>query len=309
MKILVTGGAGFIASHVTDSFLAAGHQVLVVDNFSSGKRSNLPENNPQLTIKEADIRDLDQIKAIFKEFQPDVIDHHAAQISVVVSAEDPFLDLDLNVKGMLNILEAIRHEAPQAKMIYASSGGAMYGPDGVLPHTETSLAEPLSPYGLTKHTAERYVWLYRSLYGLKATVLRYANVYGPRQDAHGEAGVCAIFSERMTQNKPVTIYGDGSPTRDYVFVGDIAAANVAVLEKGEGEAFNISTGLETSTKDVFEDLKSATNYALEPNYAPLRPGELEQCYLSPEKAKVGLGWEAKISFTEGIIKTVEWYRS
>lgn len=311
MKILVTGGAGFIGSHVVDSYVKAGHRVVVADNFSSGKRENLAQSAGEfLSIHEIDLRDGNELRELVAQVKPDIVNHHAGQISVSVSSERPVDDAMINIIGTLNLLEAIRLEAPAAKLIYATSGGAMYGPHrDSNPHVEGAESFPLSPYGLSKHTAERYVWLYCNLYGLKATVLRYANVYGLRQDPHGEAGVCAIFTQRMTEGLPVTIYGDGSSIRDYVFVGDVARANVAALDRGEGHAFNISTGTGITTKELFDTFKEATGYKLEPLQAPLRPGELHASVLSPFKALDLLGWKHETSFKEGVAKTVEWYAS
>lgn len=309
MKILVTGGAGFIGSNIVDLYVADGHEVLVVDNFSTGKESNLSKAvGKMLSIEKLDIRDGEALKAVVSRFQPDIINHHAGQISVSASSVMPVEDASINIIGTLNLLEAMRHAAPQAKLIYATSGGAMYGPHrDENPHHEGSESSPLSPYGLSKHTAERYIWLYSNLYGICAIVLRYANVYGPRQDPHGEAGICAIFTQRMIEGLPVTIFGDGTSIRDYVFVQDIAAANLAALESGEGHAFNISTGLGISTREVFDTFKVAADYKLQPLSAPLRSGELNASVLSPFKAMDLLGWKSTVPFSEGIKKTVAWY--
>jgi UDP-glucose 4-epimerase len=198
--------------------------------------------------------------------------------------------------------------APEAKLIYASSGGAMYGLPEEMPYTEEATPAAASPYGLSKYVAEQYVWLYAKLYNLKATVLRYSNVFGPRQDPHGEAGVCAIFADRMLRDQSLTIFGDGTPTRDYVFVKDVADANLAALKKGTGQAFNIATGKETSTKQVFATLAAGFGYEREPEYAPLRAGEQERSVLAAHKAQTDLEWQAKTSFEDAIAQTVAWYR-
>ncbi|MEI6477977.1 MAG: NAD-dependent epimerase/dehydratase family protein [bacterium] len=309
MKIVVTGGAGFIGSHVVDAYLKAGHEVTVIDDFSTGKRENLGnEGRVGLTVREGDIRDLDFLKSVMTQVRPDVVSHHAAQVSVAISSMRPLDDLTLNVLGTVNILEAVRTESPQSKVIYSASGGTMYGVAETLPTLEDTPASPTSPYGLSKYTAERYVWLYADIYGLRATVLRYGNVYGPRQDPHGEVGVCAIFTERMLHSQPVTVFGDGTPLRDYIFVSDVAAANTAALREGDGEAFNIGTGRGTSTNEVFRTLSGATGYVLEARYEPLRPGELMAVSLSVEKAASNLDWSPQVDFTEGVRQTVEWYR-
>lgn len=304
MKILVTGGAGFIGSQVVDAYLKAGHQVAVIDNLSTGKRANLPE---RINLHEGNITDENFVKKVFQEFQPEVVNHHAAQISVVVSVASPLQDAELNILGTLTILEAVRHTPSVKKVIYSSSGGAMYGDPTGVPCTEETAAKPVSPYGLSKHTAERYIWLYTTFSPFKATVLRYANVYGPRQDPHGEAGVCAIFSARMLKGEPVTIFGDGSQIRDYIYVGDIVAANLLALDKGDGESYNISTGRGTTTKQVFETLKAATGYQPEAVMGAARPGELQEVVLSPEKALLELGWKAEVDFQTGTKLTVAWY--
>lgn len=304
MRILITGGAGFIGSHVADAFLAAGHTVYVFDNLSTGKRENVPSG---ATLIVGDLTDAESINKAIAEVKPDVVDHHAAQISVTASVKDPVHDATTNILGTLNLLQAVVTHAPQAKLIYASSGGAMYGIPEEQPYAETSTAQAAAPYGLSKYVAEQYVWLYARLHGLRATVLRYANVYGPRQDPHGEAGVCAIFAERMHAGDPVTIYGDGSAVRDYVFVGDVAAANVAVLENGTGESFNICTGIPTSTQTVYETFKQAMGYALDAAYQPLRAGEAVRSLLSPTKAERDLSWKASVSFGDGVEQTATWY--
>lgn len=306
MKILVVGGAGFIGSHVVGAYLEAGHEVGVMDDFSTGKKTNLPAS---VEIFEGSVEDAGFVVEVVKKFAPEVVNHHAAQISVVASTREPALDAQRNIVGTINVLEAVRQTPSVKKVIYASSGGAMYGNPAALLCDEDTPAHPLSPYALSKHTAERYVWLFSELAGFKATVLRYSNVYGPRQDPHGEAGVCAIFSLAMLEGKPATIFGDGTQVRDYVYVEDVATANLLALEKGDGEAFNIATGVGTSTRQVFDTLMSETHYPLEPVMKPGRPGEIQAITLSADKAKQGLGWEPKIDFETGSQKTVGWYRS
>jgi UDP-glucose 4-epimerase len=243
------------------------------------------------------------------DFQPEIINHHAAQISVVVSVDEPEVDAARNIVGTIVVVQAAKATASVKKIIYASSGGAMYGNAESVPTEEGAGGNPISPYGLSKYVAERYIWLLTSFGELEATVLRYSNVYGPRQDPHGEAGVCAIFAGRMLQSEPVTIFGDGSQVRDYVFVGDVAAANLTVLEQGSGESFNISTGVGTSTREVFDAVKAETGYALEPIMGPERDGEVQKGILSPAKALKELDWKAGHTFVDGTAKTIEWYRN
>jgi UDP-glucose 4-epimerase len=305
MKILVTGGAGFIGSHLTDLLIKSDHRVGIIDNFSSGKRENL---NSRAELFEGDILDRAFLDQVFKAFQPELVNHHAAQISVVHSVKDPEGDASLNILGTINILDHCLANQSVKKIVYASSGGAMYGDPADLPCTEETVAAPISPYGLSKNTAERYVWLYTTFprHGakLQATVLRYSNVYGPRQDPQGEAGVCAIFSNKMLNREVPTIFGDGSQIRDYIYVGDIASANLAVLDKGEGQAYNISTGEGTTTLQVFEEIKKATRFVGEPMKAAERPGEIQAVVLSSQKIKTALGWQAKVSFSQGIAQTI-----
>jgi UDP-glucose 4-epimerase len=306
MRILVTGGAGFIASHVTAAYLKAGHTVAILDDYSTGKEANVPTD---AKVYRGSIDDLNFVKKSFTEFQPEIVNHHAAQISVVVSVREPLIDTRLNVLGTVNILEAARETPSFKKLIYAASGGSMYGTPSQLPCTEETPAAPASPYALSKNTAERYIWLYSELHGLKATVLRYSNVYGPRQDPHGEAGVCAIFAGKMLAGEQPMIFGDGSQVRDYVYVGDVAAASVAALEKGTGESFNIATGAPTSTLQVFETMKEVIGYAGEVKLGPARAGELQAIYLDVQKAKKGLDWQPSKTFKQGIEETVAWYRA
>ena len=304
MRILVTGGAGFIGSHVVDAYRTAGHVVAVLDNLSSGKKENLPSD---IFLYHGNIQDVIFVRKVLEEFQPDVVNHHAAQISVTASVRDSFADADANVLGINALLMAMIEYSPDAKLIYATSGGAMYDSKEKPPYTESSKAEASSPYGLSKFVAEQYVWLYAKLHNLKATVLRYSNVYGPRQDSHGEGGVCAIFADRMVHGEPVTIFGDGTATRDYVFVGDVAQANVAALTRGDGEACNISTCVGVSTQEVYEEFKTTLSYDHPALYAPMRPGELAHSLLSSEKALKVLGWKPKRSFSAGVGITASWY--
>jgi len=308
MRILVTGGAGFIGSHLVEAFHNAGHSVAVLDDFSGGKRENLADV-PEVPVFEGSITDAQFVKETIAEFKPEIIDHHAAQVSVVRSVQDPQFDTQLNVLGLVNVLEAARSTDSIKKVIMISSAGTIYGDPEVVPCTEDFPKKPGSFYGLSKHVGELYVNMYAELYGLQATVLRYTNVYGPRQDPHGEAGVCAIFSLKMLNNEEPTIFGDGSQIRDYVFIEDVVSANLAALEKGEGEAFNISTAKGTSTMEVFTTLKAATGFPGQPIMGPARSGELQRIIASNQKAKTLLGWEPNYSFTEGIAKTVAWYRS
>lgn len=299
MKILVTGGAGFIGSHVVDAYLAEGHEVLIVDDLSTGNTANL---NPHAPFQQVDILS-DEFQKLVDDFRPDVINHHAAQIAVPVSVEDPIDDARRNVLGSLAVFEAARRTGV-SKVINISSGGAMYGEPQRLPCDEEHPVLPESPYGMSKFAAERYLDLYHRLYGLNFTTLRYGNVYGPRQDPHGEAGVVAIFTERMLQGRPCTIFGTGEQERDFVYVGDVVKANLLALERGDGQAINIATGQPTTVNQVFEALKNAADYGLDPEYAPAKPGEVFRIYLSIERAAEQLGWQPEVSFVEGVELTV-----
>lgn len=303
MKFLVTGGAGFIASHIVDSLIYDGNEVVVVDDLSTGKEANL---NPKAKFYKIDICS-SEISAVFEMEKPDYVNHHAAQISVVRSTLEPELDIRLNIIGSLNIIEqSVKYGVK--KLIYASTGGAIYGEPEYLPADEEHPVKPLAPYGIDKHTVEHYLYMYNVLYGLKYTVLRYANVYGPRQDPHGEAGVIAIFSQKMLNGERPRIFGDGTATRDYVYVGDVVEANMIAIEKGNGGIYNIATNRETSVNELFNLLKKEFSFDQEAIYENKRPGEVQRIYLTNEKAKRELGWVPKVSFEEGIKRTVEFYR-
>lgn len=305
MKILVTGGAGFIGSQVADAYLEAGHEVAVIDNFVSGSRDNL---NPQAKLYEIDIEDASAVRQAIDEFKPDVINHHAAQIDVRVSVGDPLLDARRNILGSLNLILAA-HEAGVKKFIYANSGGAGYGdPDAAdLPCTEEAPIRPIAPYGVSKVTVERYLYSRQATHGLNYVALRYGNVYGPRQ-SFGEAGVCAIFTHLLLQNKQPTIYGDGSQTRDYVFVKDVVAANLLALDDKATGPYNVSTGVGTTTQQVFDAVAAATGYAGEPIMAEERPGEIQTIVLSSDKLQRELGWRPSVDFKTGIEQTVTWMK-
>lgn len=304
MKILVTGGAGFIASHVVDAYIALGHEVVVVDNLSTGDRSNL---NSQAKFIEADITDKEKIQATIRQERPEVINHHAAHIQVGYSVKNPQFDAENNIVGLLNIMEAAK-EIPVRKVIMAATGGAMYG-NKQTPFTEEMKAEPLSPYGISKRAGELYLNYYHELYQIPFISLRYSNVYGPRQNAHGESGVIAIFAEMLAAGKEPAINGDGTHTRDYVFVSDVARANVFALESDFVGELNIGTKTEISTNEVFRKVVSEMGLQVEEVHTAERPGEQVTSSLNYSKAKQILGWEPSINFDEGVKKVVEWYRS
>lgn len=315
MKILVTGGAGFIGSNVVDAYIAAGHEVIVVDNLCSGKTRNL---NPKARFYLMDVRSA-EIEKLFKLEKPDVVNHHAAQMSVPASVEDPLFDADVNVKGFINILEAARTNGVK-KVIFISSGGAIYGEAEEYPTSEKCRPVPLSPYAITKLVSENYLAFYNHQYGLDYTVLRYANVFGPRQIPHGEAGVVAIFMDRLLGGKQCTLYHfDDEPrgmTRDYCFSGDVARANLLALDKGSGDAFNIGTGVITHTEELFAAIHSVMKdkAKLPPGLdvmlrAKARPGDLKRSCLNAEKARRVLGWEPEFDLARGLERTLQWRMS
>jgi UDP-glucose 4-epimerase len=303
VRILVTGGAGFIGSHVVDRYVELGHDVAVLDDLSTGNRANV---NPEATLYEMSLRDGPLARA-FEEFRPEVVNHHAAQVNVRKSVDDPGFDASTNIVGSIRLYEAAV-KAGCRKVIYISSGGASYGEPENIPASEDTPVRPLCPYGASKFTAELYLALYGRLYGLPYTVLRYANVYGPRQDPHGEAGVVAIFSEMMLRGKRPSIFGDGTKTRDYVFVEDIAEANVLALDKGEGRSYNVGTGREFTDDEVFEAVRAAAGVDMKPNYADFRKGEILRIALDASRIHKELGWTAKTPLEIGIPKAVAFYR-
>ena len=303
MRVLVTGGAGFIGSHVAEQCRDAGHEVAVLDDLSTGHRANIPE---RVQFYECDIRD-PGLEAAIRDFSPEVICHHAAQMSVRVSIRHPRRDASINVEGSINLLD-IAAAAGVRKVIYASTGGAMYGEPRYLPCDEEHPIVPLSHYGISKHTVEHYLELYAQLYDLDFTVLRYPNVYGPRQDPEGEAGVVAIFIGQMLQGKPVTIYGDGTQERDFVYVGDVARSNVLALERGDRSIVNLGSGRGTNVNEIFAQLAGLIGYERDAQYAPPRAGEVYRIYLTGERARERLGWEPQTSFRDGLDLTVAWTR-
>jgi len=304
-KILVTGGAGFIGSHVVEAYLKRGHPVVVVDNLSTGRRENVP---PTAAFYQVDIRDAQALNEVFDLEKPEIVNHHAAQMNVRISAEDPVFDAETNVLGSLNVLEACRRIGVE-KLIYASSGGACYGETDVLPTPETHPTWPVSPYGVSKHAVEHYIFAYSKLYGLKYTILRYANIYGPRQNPEGEAGIVAIFASRMLRGEPCTIFGDGLHERDYLHVFDAAQINVLALDGADNEVLNVGTGVRRTNLDVFRTLAAAVGTDAEPQFGPERLGDLRASALDCTKAALLLGWRPTISFEEGIRQTVDWFRS
>ncbi|MDD5087363.1 MAG: GDP-mannose 4,6-dehydratase [bacterium] len=303
MRILVTGGAGFIGSHVADGLVADGHAVAVLDNLSTGFRGNVPQ---AARFFEGDIRDREFVDGVFAQFRPEAIHHHAAQMDVRKSLDDPVFDAQCNVIGSLHvILSAVKHGA--RRIIYASTGGAVYGEPETLPVTESHRIHPECAYGISKHTVEHYLALYRMLAGLEFVVLRYPNVYGPRQNPHGEAGVNAIFIGLMLDGKIPTIFGDGEQLRDYVFISDIVAANRLALDKGNGEILNIGSGVGHSVNDIYSALSRIIGFEPPPLRVGARPGEIDRVYLDATRAASVLGWKPTVSFEEGLRRTVQWH--
>ncbi len=303
-KVLVTGGAGFIGSAVVDVFLGAGFEVVVIDDLSSGKRQNL---SPRAKLYEADIRSEAAVAAIVAE-RPEVICHHAAQIDVRKSMVDPRFDCDVNLGGLLNIMQGAVAAGSVAHVVFASSGGAMYGETSHLPTPETHPPSPVSHYGAAKAASELYLGVFRANHGISVSALRYANVYGPRQDPHGEAGVVAIFAGRLLAAKPCTVYGDGSQTRDYVFVGDVARANLLAVERRYDGALNIGTGVETCVTRLLDEVARAAGVTAEVVFGPARPGEQQRSCLDNTAARAALGFLPETSFAAGIERTVAWFR-
>lgn len=305
MRIVVTGGAGFIGSHVVDAYVASGNEVMVVDNLSTGVRAQV---NAQARLIETDLRSDSAARAV-EGFRPEVVNLHAAQIDVRKSVTDPRFDADTNIGGALNVLEAARRAGALQRVVYAASGGSMYGDTQVLPTPEAEPAFPVSPYGVSKFACELYLQCYRAMYGVHYVALRYANVFGPRQNVHGEAGVVAIFSERLLRGDLCTIYGDGGQTRDFVFVGDVVRANVKALSVSYCGGVNIGTGVETDVNRIYSLLATAVGVDRPAKYGPARMGEQRRSVLANGKAKRELSWAPEVNVEAGIEKTIAWYRS
>ena len=307
--VVVTGGAGFIGSHLAERFLREGWTVHVIDNLVTGKRENLPAN---ATFHELDIRDAKAAELI-ASVKPDVLAHLAAQMDVRRSVEDPVYDASVNVLGTLNLLEAVRKHSPRTRVVFASTGGALYGDNTTPPNFEDFKKDPESPYAVSKLTAEYYLAYYGRVHGLDTAATRFGNVYGPRQDPHGEAGVVAIFCGRILQGRALTIYGNGLQTRDYVYVGDVAEAMFYAATKPlppigllDARGFNIGTGIGTSVVDLAKTLLEEAGTTVPLEFAPKRPGEAQESFLDVSKAERLLGWTPRVSLREGLAQSFRW---
>ena len=304
MKILVTGGAGFIGSHVVDAFLAAGHDVAVVDNLTTGDARNV---NPRARLHAIDLRSA-RLAEVFEAERPEVVSHLAAQASVGRSVTDPLFDASVNVGGGLGLLECCRRFGVR-RIIYSSSGGAGYGDTDVIPTPEAHPTLPISPYGITKVAMEHYVNAWSGIYGIGGISRRYANIYGPRQNPQGEAGVIAIFCHRLLTGQVPMINGDGEQTRDYTYVEDVAAANVRALERPDVTGpVNVCTGVETTVNELYRALVAAAGSKVAAEHAPARPGEQRRSCLSPALAERVLGWKPTVSLSEGLRRTFSYFQ-
>jgi UDP-glucose 4-epimerase len=304
MRIVVTGGAGFIASHIVDAYLERGHEVHIVDDLSTGQSINV---NPRADLHEVDIADPKAARLI-ERIKPDALSHHAAQMDVRHSVADPGFDARVNIIGFINLLEACKNCAVK-KVMFASSGGAVYGEQDVFPAAEDHPTRPASPYGVSKRAGELYLSYYQQAFGLPYIALRYANIYGPRQSAKGEAGVVAIFLSLLLTGKTPVINGDGGQTRDYVYVGDVVAANVAALDSRFVGAVNIGTGVETDVVMIFDHLRRAVGSQIEAVHGPAKPGEQRRSCLDARLAAQVLGWRPQTTLADGLLRTAEYYRA
>lgn len=304
MKALVTGGAGFIASHVVDAYIARGLDVAIVDDLSRGSMANV---HPKARFYQVDIRDYEGMRQVFEKERPDFVNHHAAQMDLRRAVFEPVFDAETNICGSIQLLN-LAVEFKTKRIVYASTGGAAYGEPLYVPIGEDHPVNPTTPYGISKHTVEHYLFNYRILYGLDYVVLRYGNVYGPRQSSKGEAGVVAIFCEQMLAQQTPKLYGDGKKTRDYIYATDVADANAQALEYGNGEIFNIACGKPTTDREIFEAVREALGVpAFEPIYTDKRPGEIDHCHLKIDKAIHGLKWTPKVSLSQGLKTTAEFF--
>ncbi len=306
MRILVTGGAGFIGSHIVDALIDRGHRVTVLDNLSSGQEANL---NRRAKFIKGDITNQKKLESVFKRVEPEAIFHLAAQINVRASVENPILDAECNIIGSLRLID-MAAKAGVKKFIFSSTGGAMFGDDANYPATEKEPMTPLSPYGLAKAGVEEYLRFYHRVHGLPSVILRYSNVYGPRQNPHGEAGVIAVFTSAMLEGRNPTINGDGEQTRDYVYVGDVVKANLAALDAELTEGtFHIGTGKETTVNEVFRLLNWQFGKTFEAIHGPAKAGETKRSALDASQAEQILGWKPEVVVTEGITATATWFKA
>jgi len=303
LKVLVTGGAGFIGSHVCDEFVRQGYEVIALDNLSSGKKENL---DPRVKLAELDIRS-PEAAALIRSEKPQVMCHLAAQMDVRRSVEDPRFDAEANILGMLNLLEAARSSGVK-KVLFSSTGGAIYGEQDVFPAPESHATRPISPYGVSKAAGELYLGYYKAQYGMDYVALRYANVYGPRQNPHGEAGVVAIFSERLVSGRECTIFGEGKQSRDFVFALDVARANYLAFEKSYVGPINIGTGVETDINQLYGHIAKAAGVTAPPIHAPGKPGEQLRSCIDHSRAARELGWKPTVGVAEGLERTVAFFR-
>jgi UDP-glucose 4-epimerase len=304
MNILITGGAGFIGSNIADACLRDGHAVVVIDNLSTGFAANVPEGAVLYTM---DIRD-DGIGDILARHHIDVLCHHAAQIDVRRSVADPKYDLSVNVLGSLNLIEAaVRHGL--GRFVFASTGGAIYGEQEYFPADERHPTAPCSPYGITKLTVEKYLHYFRLEHGLTTTVLRYTNVYGPRQSPHGEAGVVAIFCDRMLHGREPLIHGDGLQTRDYVFVDDVVRANLLAIGMTGSATFNVCTGVESTVVDIFQNLNKGFDTPFQERHGPAKPGEQRRSVCTYASIADALGWQPRVRLEDGLLATLAFFRN
>jgi UDP-glucose 4-epimerase len=306
MRILVTGGAGFIGSHTVDALVASGAgEVSVLDDFSTGKRSQV---NAKAAIYQTDLRDPAAVAAVVAQARPEIIFHLAAQMDVRRSVADPAFDAQVNLVGFLNLMESARRHGLK-RVIFSSTGGAIYGEQDEFPCTEDHPRRPVSPYGVAKLATEAYLFFYKVEYGIDYLALRFANVYGPRQDPHGEAGVVAIFCGRILDGKPVTIYGDGAQTRDYVYVGDVVRAVVAAAKSSASAvALNIGTGVETNVNDLYSTLAGIADFPTKAQHGAARPGEQKRSVISPARAQRELGWRPEIKLADGLEETFKYFK-
>ncbi len=304
MNLLITGGAGFIASHIADACISEGHSVTIVDDLSKGRMENV---NPSAEFHQMDIRSPELI-TLFRRNRFDVVIHHAAQMDIRKSVDDPIFDASVNILGSINLLECCRTTAVP-KFIFASTGGAIYGEQEKFPADESHPNNPLSPYGIAKLAVEKYLYYYREFCGLRSIALRYANVYGPRQNPHGEAGVVAIFTSRILEGKPVTINGDGTQTRDYVYVGDVVRANMLVLHHDSSDVFNVGTGIETDVNTIFHVINRLLGGKAAECHGEAKKGEQKRSVLDASRLNRMFGWQPSVRIDEGLRRTVDFFRS